>query len=220
VLLISWAIGSLLWSVNIEGATIGLVLKFVMVVVIPFVYFNLFKNVNRLQYGAISYLSICSVLSVLTLNRYVQASGTAYRPAAFGLNPNQTVFYIVLSLPLAVWVISSLSNHSVIHDLAVLLYFFVAGSSLLVLGSRGAIVASIPSFLLLWYVFYKSSALLTGSQNVAYVFILVSTVLVIAGIYAASTVLSGTYILPRTESIFTEVRTGEFLSRSEYLKPA
>lgn len=193
-----WAIVSTFWSVN-PGASIRESIYLFGYTVLTIGTFDVLHNSDDKKKVVYSYASVCTLLSILVLYNYF--TGQYWSPnrySAFGMNPNRVGFYFVLGIPLIIQIRSDRSrNKNTFSKVIFFAYIILTTVAILATGSRGAIVAAVPSLTLLAYLFYTNKEVRSINKY------LTTAGLLLILVYA----LLGSGITDRIFSIYTEIRT-------------
>ena len=203
---IGWTIISVAWSLS-TSLTFSTVPKWIrisfLIVAIP----TIIDTKKSAQLILVSYILSTQIVATSVIANYVL--GNPWSPgrySAFGLNPNYTGMIVVVSIPLILSFYSRDWNKlELTNPILGLIPLIIGITSVILTGSRGAIVAMLPSiFLILYYVHQKSTNFHKNLKLGVTIITIVATI----------------YILPemiwsRIASIYTEVVQLSFGNRFE-----
>jgi O-antigen ligase len=198
IILFIWIGASRIWLiVPTEATEITTILR---VVVIVLLIWDIFRTHERVLWALRTYIFSSLVLSIGVLHNYINSdtySGVRY--TIVGLNPNTVATIIVLSIPFC-WYFSSFSeNKSRWISLGYLLIATISFISILLTGSRQAVIACLPLIGYIVYSIYRRANKYT---------ILFSTLIIFISINFAPG-----FVIQRIVSIPSEILTLDFGSR-------
>lgn len=198
VILFMWIGASRIWSVvPTEATEITTILR---VIVITLLIWDIFRTHERVLWALRTYIFSSSILSVGVLYNYINSNTYAgVRYTVVGLNPNTVATIIVLSIPFC-WYFSDFSENKPGQMPSLYVFIGVISSiSILLSGSRQAVIACLPMAGYIVYSIYKRTT--------------EASVLLFSLFVILSLNFAPDFVIQRIVSIPSEISTLDFGSR-------